>query len=29
MIHLLHETAKEIVTMEGVKALEVTEDFRR
>jgi hypothetical protein len=29
MIHLLHETGKEIVTMEGGKALEVNEDFRR
>ena len=29
MIHLLHETGKEIVTKEGGKALEVNEDFRR
>ena len=29
MIHLLHETGKEIVTMEGGKALEVNKDFRR
>lgn len=29
MTHRLHETGKEIVTLEGGKALEVNEDFRR